>query len=293
MTIRDALARARRELGGGGIPDAGLEAEVLVMHAAGLTRAQLFAGPDEQLPDDAARRLASALERRSKREPLAYVTGSREFFGLDFHVDRRVLVPRQETETLVEETLARVRERFPDGECRIVDVGAGSGVIAVSLAKSIPGARVYATDVSPGALEVAALNCRRHAVDDRVTLVQGDLLGPAPSPVDVVVANLPYVPASEWDGLQPEIRLFEPREALVPGETGLELVERLLKQVAELDPAPALVLMELGEGQAEAIHERSRGRFAGWAVSRYRDLGGLERGVVLDGTRNWRKPLAV
>jgi release factor glutamine methyltransferase len=293
VTIREALAQARRELGGVGIPDSGLEAEVLVMHASGLTREQLFAGPDEQLSPEAARGLASVLQRRLQREPLAYVTGSREFFGLDFRVDHRVLVPRQETETLVEETLARVREHFPDGECRIVDVGAGSGVIAVSLAKSLPRAQVYATDISSEALEVATLNCQRHGVDDRVTLFQGDLLDPAPPEVDVVVANLPYVPASEWDGLQPEIRLFEPRQALVSGETGLELAERLLDQVAQLDPAPALVLMELGEGQAEVIHQRSEAPFAGWAVSRYRDLGGLDRGVVLDDMRNRRKPLAV
>ncbi len=293
MTGREALARARRELEAVGIPDARLEAEVLAMHAARLTRAQLFTALEDPFANDDALRLDSALQRRLRREPLAYVTGAREFFGLDFHVDRRVLVPRQETETLVEEVLARVREQFPDGECSIVDVGTGSGVIAISLAQSLPGARVYATDISPEALQVAALNARRHHVDDRVTLLQGDLLSPVPSPVDVVVANLPYVPASEWESLQPEIRLFEPRGALVPGETGLELAERLLGQVAELDHAPAMVLMEVGEGQAEAMAPLSEGLLPGWSVSRYRDLGGLERGLILDRVRNRRNPLAV
>lgn len=286
MTGREALARVRRELEAVGIPDAGLEAEVLAMHAARLDRARLFTALEDPFPDDDALHLDSALQRRLRREPLAYITGSREFFGLDFHIDRRVLVPRQETETLVEEVLARVREHFPDGKCSIVDVGTGSGVIAISLAQSLPMAHVYATDISRKALEVAALNARHHGVDKRIMLLQGDLLGPVPASVDVVVANPPYVPASEWENLQPEIRLFEPRGALVPGETGLELADRLLRQVAELDPSPAMVLIELGEGQPEAMAPRSEGLLPGWSVSRYRDLGGLERGLILDSVRN-------
>ena len=281
MKLQEELGEARRKLAEAGIPEAALEAEVLVMEAAGLSRAQLYASIPGPLPSGAVQWLRRALRRRLHREPLAYVTGHREFFGLDLLVDRRALVPRQETETLLERTLEVIRGSFPGSTCRIADVGTGCGAIAVGLAANLPGAHIYATDISVPALELAALNCRGHGIEDRVTLLEGDLLTPLPSPVDVVVANLPYILEEEWGGLQPEICLFEPRQALVAGPTGLECIFRLLEQMQGSKVRPRWLLLELGEGQAKAVIQEATALFPGVRHEVFQDLNGLDRGIAL------------
>ena len=282
LTIRDLLSSTRARLEAVGIDDAALEAEVLVMHAALLSRAQVYARLSEALPGEAVERLEALVARRVAREPLAYVIGHREFFGLDLLTDRRALVPRQETETLVEETIAVARRRFADGACTIADVGTGSGAIAIALAVHLPRARIVATDASRESLVLAHENAARCRVAQRVALLEGDLLSPVHERVHIVVANLPYVPEAEWESLQPEIRLYEPEAALVPGPTGLEAVRRLLAEVVSRKPRPIAVLLELGIGQAQAVAVEARALFAGAAVRTYRDLAGIERGVVIE-----------
>ena len=280
MKTADALADVRHHLDDAGLDDAALEAEVLLMDAANYSRASLYAALHDPLPAGVAGQLRPMVRRRLRREPLAYVTGRREFFSLDFIVDSRVLVPRQETESLVELALDIAIGRY-SGRCHIADVGAGSGVIAVSLAVAAPGLRVTAVDSSHAALEVARANCEKHGVSSRVTLSHGDLLAPVPHDVDIIVANLPYVAESEWKRLQPEIRFFEPKEALVPGKTGLETIYRLLGQVAGRRRKPGFVLMELGVGQAEAVAAKARRLLPEAHAEAYHDLGGFERGLVV------------
>jgi release factor glutamine methyltransferase len=191
------------------------------------------------------------------------------------------MVPRQETETLVEETLAIARREFRDGPCSIADVGTGSGCIAVSLAVHLPQAVIYAIDSDAAALEVAALNAKRHGVEDRVRFLHGDLLAPLREPVHIVVSNLPYVPETEWPGLQPEICRYEPKQALVPGPTGLEANLRLLEHVAALRDGPQWLLLEAGNGQPPVLAEQARRMLPKATVRLYRDLAGLERGLVI------------
>ena len=192
-----------------------------------------------------------------RREPLAYVLGSREFYGLDFRVTPAVMVPRPETETLVEEALAWARAR--SAPITVADVGTGSGCIVVSLAVHLPDARFLATDVSPAALAVAEENARRHGVAGRVRLLPGHLLEPLPGPVDLVVANLPYIPRGRIDSLQPEVRDHEPREALDGGPDGTDLLRPLLRQAgAYLRPGAALML-EIDEEQGATMAQAARG----------------------------------
>ena len=283
MTFHQAVAQARERLAAAGIAEAALEAEVLVMHSTGASRAQLYVSFPDPLPTGASEALETALHRRLNREPLAYVTGHREFFGLEFLVDRRAPVPRQETETLVERAVEIAARHFSEGACRIADVGTGCGAIAVSLATALPDARVDAIDSSSDALELSTLNCRRHDVADRVALLHGELLDPVVTPLDMVVANLPYIPEGEWGRLQPEIRLFEPPHGLLSGRGGLDHVFRLLGQTKRLTSPPSWLLLELGEDQAQAVVGEATRLFPGAKAEVYRDLNGLDRGVILSG----------
>ena len=282
MKLQEAVAEARRRLAGAGLPDSALEAHVLAMHVTGKSRAELYLSYPESLPASALAALNEVVQRRLDREPLAYITGHREFFGLDLVVDRRVLVPRQETETLVERAIEVVRTRF-EGRCVIADVGTGSGAIALSLATALPEARVFATDASQDALDVAELNRHFLGLDDRVTLLRGDLLNPVPAAVDVVVANLPYVKEKEWMTLQPEIRLWEPPEALLSGKDGLAHARRLLRQIADMAGRPCWALFELGSDQTSIVKREALALFPDALCETFMDLAGLERGVVLGG----------
>lgn len=280
MKTAEALRAARTALEEAGIQEARLEAEVLVMHAAERTRESLYASLGEPVTITARERLGGYLERRLQREPLAYITGRREFFGLDFTVDHRVLVPRQDTETLVELALDIARGPYR-GSCAIADVGTGSGAIAVSLAANLPKAALYAIDISKDALEVAAANARSHGVEGRVQFLHGDLLTPLVTPVDIIVANLPYIAHGEAGSLQPEVRLFEPPQALFAEGDGLETVARLLSQTFALAQRPRWLVLELGEGQAERAAAIAKGYFPTATVTAYRDLGGMERGLII------------
>ena len=285
MTLGEALADARARLRAAGVDEAPLEAEVLVMAAAGISRAALYASLREAPDPGFQGRLDSTLARRGDREPLAYILGRREFFGLEFEVNPAVLVPRQETEALVDLVVALARKHF-GGEAVIVDVGTGSGAVAVSAALALPRSRVIATDISREALAVAASNAARLGAGERVEFRFGDLLDATPltaeeAAVAIVAANLPYVTDEEMERLAPEVRR-EPRLALSGGADGLDPARRLLAQVAGMVVPPRFVTLELGEGQTEGLLGAARG-FAGLArASAYTDLSGAERGALLE-----------
>ncbi|MFZ5634715.1 MAG: peptide chain release factor N(5)-glutamine methyltransferase [Bacillota bacterium] len=264
-----------------------VDAEVLLGHCTGRDRAALYRDGLEELSPGQEEMFRRLLERRAGGEPLAYITGHREFMGLDFLVSPAVLIPRPETELLVEkavEILRNVRHGTEYGSLPgpvAVDVGTGSGAIAVSLAVMVGCAGVYATDISPAALEVARQNAARHGVAERVDFRQGDLLGPLKGipgfRADLIAANLPYVPSPEIPLLMAGVRDYEPRSALDGGPDGLDQYRRLVPEAQGLlrDGGPLLVEIAPGQGAAVAGMMGS-----GWQVEIFRDLAGRERLVI-------------
>jgi release factor glutamine methyltransferase len=276
----EALTAATDALRAAGVEDPRLDAEVLLAEATGSDRAHLVAEPEAELPPAAARRFGEMVRRRLRREPVAYILGWRGFRHLELVVDPRVLIPRPETELLVELAL-ELRPRS------VLDVGTGSGAIALAVASELRECSVTATDTSTAALEVARANAERLGLSDRVDLVEGTL-PEGHAEFDLVLANLPYVSEAEWDGLEPEVTEWEPREALLAGPDGLdairalltERVRRLSTHVEQTSNSPSEVLaLEVGEGQAEAVAELLAG--AGFdGVETRRDLAGIERVVI-------------
>ena len=276
MNRRQALARARDSLAAGNIADASLEAEILLRHVLGIDRAALYSDLASDLTPDLEKSFIELVERRRRGEPTAYLTGHKEFYGLDFIVNSAVLIPRPETELLVEKVIGLAES---GGISDIADVGTGCGAIAVSLAVGLPYVTVYATDISPAALEVARANCEKHGVADRIVLLQGDLLEPLEKPVDIIVANLPYVRAAD---LKNNLMLkHEPPLALDGGRDGLDGVRRLCSQAVKKLQKKGCLLLEIGEGQSPAVTDILRGLFPGAAIEIHQDLAGLERVVSL------------
>ena len=276
-TVRDALEAAVDALDAAGCETARLDAELLLAHATGWDRAQLAAEPEARLPVGASREFGEMVRRRVRREPVAYILGRKGFRRIELLVDRRVLIPRPETEILVELAL----EIAPS---RVLDVGTGSGAIALAVADELEDARVTAIDTSFNAVRVAQANADRLGLTDRVDVV---LRGPSSlkaaaqdaSPFGLLLANLPYVTEDEWEDLSPEIREYEPREALVAGQTGLEAIEALAEELLGLAPRPAVVALEIGASQAEAVSDLIRA--AGYAEVEIRpDLAGHDRMIV-------------
>lgn len=259
------------------IEDARFESELLLMHVLGLERAQLFARWGSQVSPEAAGLLWRLADRRLSHEPSAYILKRREFYGLELYVDERVLVPRPETELLVDEAIAFTSAR-PGRQFTVADVGTGSGNLAIALAVHLPQAAVCAGDISSGALEVAGGNCLRHGVAGRVRLLLGDLLEPFPAQLDVIVANLPYVRDDEMAGLMPEVRR-EPATALCGGESGLELIEALLEQMPGRLAPGGLALLEVGLGQAGPVAAAAAHRFPRADIRSLADLAGIDRVV--------------
>lgn len=276
MNLRQALDHARAVLRGRDIEDAALEGEILLRHALGVSRAHLFSHLEQVMTPEHEAALTRALARRLKGEPTAYITGHREFYGLDFIVDRNVLIPRPETELLVEKAIGLVNHRRLTS---IVDVGTGSGAIAVSLAVNLPQVTVYALDISAAALEVAGQNCRKHGVEDRVILLQGDMLQPLPVKVDLIIANLPYVRGMEIPKEGP--LGHEPVLALNGGEDGLEIIGLFCRQAGEKLRHRGYLLLEIGQGQAARVSALLKKGFPGAEIEIDRDLAGIERVVSL------------
>lgn len=247
-----------------------LEAEVLLAHVTGLTRTALLAHPERLLTADEHTRYQDLLARRRADVPLPYLTGKVEFFGLEFIVTPEVLIPRPETETLVDRAL----EKAPR---TVVDVGTGSGCVAVALAVRLPRARIYATDLSRAALGVAATNARRHGVADRIHFLQADLASPLRGPVDLVVSNPPYVAEEEWASLPESVREHEPRLALDGGPGGLRVIRRLLADAARLLRPGGALLMEIGAGQGLSVAALAQAAFPTAYIRIHPDLAGQDR----------------
>jgi release factor glutamine methyltransferase len=228
-----------------------MNAELLLMFVLGRDRAYLYAHPERELTKEEQCRYHEALAQRARGIPAQYITGHQEFWGMDFIVSPAVLIPRPETEHVIETVLPLARPlRHP----KIVDVGTGSGCIALALAKELPNAEIHATDISLAALEIARANAARHQLETRIQFHQADLLqGPEPGSFDLVVSNAPYVGESEEDQVQLEVRKFEPRIAVFAGPTGLEIIERLIPQArAALKPGGWLV-MEISGTIADGV----------------------------------------
>lgn len=279
MTTRaEARARGLARLRAAGDDTAALATDLLLAHASGISKEELYAHLDAPLGADEERSYGDLIERRAAGEPVAYLRGWKEFFGLRFAVDPRVLVPRPETETLVEAALAYLRGR---AGARVADVGTGSGAIAVAIAVNASGSRVIATDLSAGALAVASANIRAHGVARRVELRRGDLLEPLEEEVDVVTANLPYLRADALAHLTAERTslLFEPREAvLAGGADGLDLIRRCADQLPARLARGGAAFFECDPPQAGAVAELLAVKLGG-PVRILRDLMGNDRVV--------------
>jgi release factor glutamine methyltransferase len=258
-----------------GIPDSNLEAEVLLRHALQYDRANFYASLREQLSSGKLEIVKNLVNRRTQGEPLAYITQHKEFYGLDFCVTPAVLIPRQETELLVDEALKFATTKG-EGNISVADVGTGSGAIAISIAVNLPHAKVYATDCSGEALEIADFNRRKHEVADRITILKGDLLAPMPQPVDLIISNPPYISSDLLPGLAPEVRR-EPRTALDGGKEGLEVISRLLEQAPARLNAGGSMLVEISPEQTTAVSEMAMAQFPIADISYANDLMDLPR----------------
>ena len=279
MTLRQAVCAARDQLAGQDdlAPTAARDAELLLLHTLALPRTVLYAYPGRLLNAREQTAYNEAVARRLQREPVQYITGVQEFYGLPLSVTPAVLIPRPETELLVEAVLDRLPQDRP---LRIADVGTGSGAIAIALASRMPRAAITAIDLSTSALEVARRNAERHHVLDRIDLTSGDLLTSLlkdAEPFDAIVSNPPYIPETDRASLHAEVRAFEPGTALFAGADGLSVYERLIPQAYARLRTSGLLAMEIGSGQSAAL----RTLLQGWhAVQFLSDLQGIPRIVL-------------
>ncbi len=280
-TIRQTLVQGILTLTKAGQVNARLDAQVLLSHTLHIERSALYAYPECLVTPEQEQQFFTLIERRSHGEPVAYLTGHKEFYGLDFLVDKRVLIPRPETELLVEAALKVCRQMLAVGRTPVVaDIGTGSGIIPVTLAVLEPRLPyLYASDISADALEVAYLNCQRHHVEDRVRLLHGDLLAPLPEPVDILTANLPYVGTDEMDELPPDVRAYEPRLALFSGPDGLDLLHRFFTGLHESRKLVqgAVVLLEIGYRQREPLTRLLHEIWPQARISFTKDYAGWDR----------------
>lgn len=280
VALRDVWMDAATRLEEAGVDDARFEAEVLLRHATGRSRAELYANLTDPIDAAARERFDEAIARRLGREPVAYITGKREFFNLEFTVTPDVLVPRPESELLVEHALDHLR-RTRLRRARVVDVGTGSGAIGIAIVKNRRDAQLLGIDRSRAALLVARANAERLIPRRPGDWIQGDLLTAVDSPVDCLVANLPYVPEGRLASLEPEVRDHEPRQALTPGTVGTELVLRLLTQVAPRLTPQGIALFEIDPGQEREIVGAAKRLLPMAKVDVVDDLSGQPRMVKI------------
>lgn len=279
--LHDHLRAAQARLVSAGYSDgnAAIDADLIARHVLGWSREELLLQRNQPAPADFARRYGALIARRVCREPVAYLTGHREFWGREFELTRDVLIPRPETEMIVEETLALAPDLGP--EPVIVDVGTGSGVLGVTLACELPQARVIAIDVSIPALEVARRNAVRHNCAGRLTWHAGSLLEPIREAVDVIVSNPPYVPLRDKPGLSPDVRDYEPGVALFSGQDGLATIRALVAQAPEHLRPGGWLIFEFGYGQDDDVSQLLTDAGV-WHVHRMRgDLQDIPRTAVV------------
>lgn len=276
--LNEHVARARERLEGAHIAEAALDARLLAQFVLGWDAARYFTAAGEPPPADFLARYEALVTRRAAREPLAYITGDREFWNLSFEVSPAVLIPRPETELIVEAAIAR----FPDrgAPLSIADVCTGSGCLAVALAREYARARVVAADLSGAALDVAGRNAARHGVADRVRLIATDLLQGIPDLFDLIVANPPYVSEGDRPALVAEVREYEPELALFAGRDGLAVIRRLVEESVERLVPGGTLIFELGFWQAPAVATLISGRSGLELVEIRPDLQGIPRAAI-------------
>jgi release factor glutamine methyltransferase len=271
LNRREALAQTRKILTENKIEDASLEGEILLRYILGINRAQLYTELDGDVSPNDIKRFFKLVERRVKGEPSVYIIGKKEFYGLDFEINKHVLIPRPETELLVEQAINLCRKYH---YYRVADIGTGCGAIAVSLAVNLPGLKIFATDISSQVLKIAKRNCVKHGVNDRIRFLRGDMLQPLFQSVDLIIANLPYVKEQHIKRIGPE-----PKTALNGGEKGLDKIGRLCQEVGEyLNPWGSL-LLEIGQGQAEEVKSILHKSISIGTIEIKKDLAGIDRVV--------------
>ncbi|HKT88770.1 MAG TPA: peptide chain release factor N(5)-glutamine methyltransferase [Candidatus Sulfotelmatobacter sp.] len=272
MHLKQALAAAIEKLTADHVPSPRMNAELLLMFVLSCDRAYLFAHPERELTADEQSHYDAALAERARGVPAQYITGHQEFWGMDLIVSAAVLIPRPETEHVVETALELLSR--PEVESRIADVGTGSGCIALALAKELPQAEIHATDISPAALEIARANAARHQLDRRIQFHQTDLLENLDGPFHLIVSNPPYVGESEEEQVQLEVRKFEPHQAVFAGTTGIEVISRLIPQAhAVLRPGGWLIFEISG-----TIADRVLPMLEGWdEITVIKDLQSIPR----------------
>ena len=276
MTIKEALTLARETLVDNDIEDAPLECEILLRHVLNINRVQLYQDIDHQITPEQELAFWRLIERRINHEPTAYITGVREFYGLEFYVNESVLIPRPETELLVEKTIEIARNyKSPV----IADIGTGCGNIAVSLAVNLPQSTVIATDISEKALIIAQRNCERHKVENRIQFILGNLLEPVKEQVDIIISNPPYVRTADLTTVNTSG--YEPPLALDGGDDGLDVIRRLCAQInGKLKPGGS-VLLEIGMGQKEEVFSLLKNLYPLEEVFVFPDLSNIDRVVYM------------
>lgn len=290
-TVGRALNAATQRLQAGENETPQLDAQVILAHVLGQTRSWLFAHHDYKLSSDEAKRYTDLIVRRINHEPVAYLIGRREFYGLDFYVDQRVLIPRPETELLVDAVLGQLEMRTedlaPGDRLRVLDVGTGCGAIALAVAANSPGVDVYATDLSSDAIEVARLNIRRLDARCQVKLLHGDLLTPFrhkvdANRVDIIAANLPYIDSQEYKSLAPDVLNYEPQLALEAGPQGLDAISRLLEQAPQHIRPGGVIFLEIGADQGDLVLSLASARVPqARLISLRQDYNGRDRLVTI------------
>jgi release factor glutamine methyltransferase len=273
--IRTLLHRSTRELATGGSPSPRLDAEVLLVTFLKIDRLQLLVHPERELTADECTGYSQWIQRRRRGEPVAYITGKKEFWSLLFEVNRDVLIPRPETECLIEEVLKWYSR--DSGDLRIIDIGTGSGAIGVALAGELPSALVTATDISRRALEVARRNAGRHGVAGRMEFIEGDLFASAVGEFDVIVSNPPYIPDNVFPLLPEGIRAFEPRQALLAGPDGAAYHRNIIREGTDRLKPGGRIFLEIGEGQKGVVETLFRENRLYDSICFRSDYGGMDR----------------
>jgi release factor glutamine methyltransferase len=301
LDVRAALKEAIARLRAAHVPSHTLAAELLLMHALDRDRTWLYTNPESMLDARAAEAYFALVARRAAGEPTQYLTGKQEFWGLEFEVTPAVLIPRPETEHVVEVALERLGARgikidmitgSPSPQLRVADVGTGSGCLAVALAHELPHAEITATDISAAALQVARRNADRHAVADRIHFVETNLLEalvvspvtPRTSPLDLIVSNPPYVACNESASLPREVRDYEPHAALFGGPTGVEIYSRLIEQASAQLRVGGILVLELGYNSADEVRKMFHVQRQWLNVSISNDLAGIPRVLAAEKT---------
>lgn len=281
ITVREAVLNISKSLRGAGIAEHLLEAELLLGAALGMDRAALYTSFNEDVPGASLAAVDKLLTRRLTREPLPYILGYREFYGMSLEIKPGVFIPRPETEMLVDEAIRLAKQMPIARKLRVVEVGAGCGAIAVALASHLVNADIQATDISGQALTIAEANAERHGLQNHIEFIHCDLLSCFLGPIDMLIANLPYVRSAAIPSLEPEISVFEPREALDGGDDGLHLIRRLLGEARRVLEGKGVILLEMDPHQMDAVEMTASSYWPSATTSRLKDLAGLDRVMTI------------